>query len=550
MLLDSILNHLQTRRTPGQVNHGYATRRLRFETFEDRRMLSFTPASSFPVGAEPQAVVAADFNNDGWLDLVTANAGSNSVSVLLGNANGTFQPAITSAAAETPRSLAVGDFNADGNLDLAMVNDYAISYFGNPDPDPSNGVSVMLGNGDGSFQPPSNVPLYHGAKATSLAVGDFNADGTMDLAVASVTDPYYPGDVYEDRGLASVLLGHGDGSFHIQHSKGVDRGYGISRPTPAAVAVAVADFNGDGNQDFVVGTRNFGFDTGDTVEEVAMLLGDGQGNIASESWWRLDHGWSMAAGDLNGDLKIDLVTADGNDVNVRLGDGAGGFQPPPGGLSYAAGNQPTSVVLGDFDADGSLDIATANYGSNDVSILRGHGDGTFAPPEQFAAGLGPNAMAAGDFNGDGWLDVATANANGNNVSVLINDRSWAPTSSPVSISVSDASVTEGKRGIKYLTFTVSLSAASTSPVTVNYATQNGSATAGSDYQAQSGTLSFAAGETTKTVRIAIYGDSTIEPDEWFQLVLSDPSGNAVISDPLGIGTIVNDDVLRGNGKKK
>jgi chitinase len=97
---------------------------------------------------------------------------------------------------------------------------------------------------------------------------------------------------------------------------------------------------------------------------------------------------------------------------------------------------------------------------------------------------------------------------------------------------------------------VSLSAASTSPVTVNYATQNGSATAGSDYQAQSGTLSFAAGETTKTVRIAIYGDSTIEPDEWFQLVLSDPSGNAVISDPLGIGTIVNDDVLRGNGKKK
>ena len=548
MFLDSILNHLQTRRTSGQVNHGYATRRLRFESFEDRRMLSFTPASSFPVGAEPQAVVTADFNNDGRLDLATADSGDNAVSVLLGNGDGTFQLPTTSAAGDGPRSLAVGDFNNDGNLDLAMVNDYAISYYGNPDPDPSNGVSVMLGNGDGSFQAPSNVPLYHGAKATSLAVGDFNADGTMDLAVASVTDPYYPGDVYEDRGLASVLLGHGDGSFHIQHSKGVDRGYGISRPTPAAVAVAVADFNGDGNQDFVVGTRNFGFDTGDTVEEVAMLLGDGQGNIASESWWRLDHGWSMAAGDLDGDGDADLVTVSNSQVHVRLGNGTGGFDAPAGGVSYAAGPGAFNVVLRDFNRDGKLDIATANTVGGNVSVLRGLGNGTFEPAENFAVGSGAIAVAAGDFNGDGWVDVATANATGNNVSVLLNNQSWAPP--PVSISVSDASITEGKRGIKYMTFTVSLSAASTGPVTVNYATQNGSATAGSDYQSQSGTLSFAAGETTKTVRIAIFGDSTIEADESFQLVLSDVTGNAVISDPLGVGLILNDDAVRGRGKKK
>jgi len=428
------------------------------------------------------------------------------------------------------------------------VNDYAISYYGNPDPDPSNGVSVMLGNGDGSFQAPSNVPLYHGAKATSLAVGDFNADGTMDLAVASVTDPYYPGDVYEDRGLASVLLGHGDGSFHIQHSKGVDRGYGISRPTPAAVAVAVADFNGDGNQDFVVGTRNFGFDTGDTVEEVAMLLGDGQGNIASESWWRLDHGWSMAAGDLDGDGDADLVTVSNSQVHVRLGNGTGGFDAPAGGVSYAAGPGAFNVVLRDFNRDGKLDIATANTVGGNVSVLRGLGNGTFEPAENFAVGSGAIAVAAGDFNGDGWVDVATANATGNNVSVLLNNQSWAPP--PVSISVSDASITEGKRGIKYMTFTVSLAAASTGPVTVNYATQNGSATAGSDYQAQSGTLSFAPGETTMTVRIAIFGDSTVEPDESFQLVLSNVTGNAVISDQVGIGLIVNDDVPRGGGKKK
>src|SRR4029079_18871701 len=127
-------------------------------------------------------------------------------------------------------------------------------------------VSVLLGNGNGSFQAPLNVPLYQGAKATSVAVGDFNNDGTMDLAVASVTDPYYPGDVYEDLGLASVLLGNGDGSFNIQDGRWVDHGYGIDRPTPGAVAVAVADFNGDGNQDFAVGTRNYSFETDNTVE--------------------------------------------------------------------------------------------------------------------------------------------------------------------------------------------------------------------------------------------------------------------------------------------
>jgi hypothetical protein len=159
-------------------------------------------------------------------------------------------------------------------------------------------------------------------------------------------------------------------------------------------------------------------------------------------------------------------------------------------------------------------------------------------------------VAAGDFNGDGWLDIATANATGNNVSVLINDQIWAPSAPPVYIYVSDASVTEGKRGTKYLTFTVGLSAVSTELVTVRYATQNGTATTGSDYQAQSGILSFAAGETTKTVRIAIYGDSTNEPDELFHLQLSNPTGNAVICDPLGTGLILNDDVARGPGKKK
>jgi hypothetical protein len=634
--------------------------RPRFEPLDDRCLPSFSPATSLPSGPAPAAVASADFNNDGRIDLVSVN--TDSVSFRPGDGSGGFGDPISSAAASAAyntqsRSLAVGDFNNDGKLDLAMVNDYMLGgwngYSYTPGAEDSNGVSVMLGNGDGSFQAPLNVPLYQGTKATSVAVGDFNRDGAMDLAVASTTDPYYPGDVYEDYGVASVLLSNGDGSFHLQDGRSIDRGYGISRPTPAAVAVAVADFNGDGNQDFAVGTRNYSFETGDTVEEVAMLLGDGQGNIAGVSYWRLDHGWSMAAGDLDRDGDADLVTVSNSSVKVRLGNGAGGFEAPPGGQSYAVGPGAFNVVLGDFNHDGVLDIATANSVGDSVSVLRGRGDGTFREAEHFPSGLGSIAITAGDFNGDGWPDVATANVRGDTVSVLENDRDWssaplptisvgdatvtegntgtitatftvtlsvvsavdvtvhyatsdvsaaagsdyatasgtvtvpagrtsatftitvtgdrlaeptetfavnlsAPTNATVigargvgtildnepRISVADVSVKEGRVGVTYLTFTVRLSAAYDEPVTVRYTTQDDTATAGSDYEARSGTLTFAPGETTQTVRIAIFGDNTAEADEYFRLLLSDPSGTALISDPQGVGTIANDDKAR------
>src|SRR5262245_43020725 len=117
MLLDSILNGLESRRPPRRVNRGRAARRARFETLDDRCMLSFTTPVDYPVGAVPGAVVTADFNNDGRDDVATAVG--NSVSVLLGNANGTLQPALTSPIGVYPQSLAVGDFDADGILDLA-----------------------------------------------------------------------------------------------------------------------------------------------------------------------------------------------------------------------------------------------------------------------------------------------------------------------------------------------------------------------------------------------------------------------------------------------
>ena len=146
-------------------------------------MLSFTPAISYPVGTTPQTVIAADFNNDGRLDLVTANLGSDNVSVRLGSANGTFGPAISSPTGADPVSIAVGDFDGDGILDLATAGG-----------DGSSGnVSILLGNDDGSgagtgsFGTPTSVSL--GSTPTSLAVGDFYGDGALDLGATSNT--YY-----------------------------------------------------------------------------------------------------------------------------------------------------------------------------------------------------------------------------------------------------------------------------------------------------------------------------------------------------------------------
>src|SRR5262249_47311302 len=249
-------------------------------------------------------------------------------SVLLGKGDGTFQPAVNYVVGDSPTSVAVGDLNGDGIVDLA-VSDTA-----------GNAVSVLLGKGDGTFELAGTYPAGVGAR--SVAIGDFNGDGRLDLAV--VNQGSAPG--YTDGGL-SVLLGNGDGSFQppINYTTGI-------RP----LAVVVGDFNRDGIPDLAV-----------TSYGVSVLLGKGDGTFrAPVKYAAGQQPWGIAVGDLNGDGILDLAVGDvrlGSDaVRVLLGKGDGTFQPARSYTTGATGDFIASVAIADVNGDGIPDLVAGRRG--------------------------------------------------------------------------------------------------------------------------------------------------------------------------------------------
>jgi Calx-beta domain-containing protein/VCBS repeat protein len=506
-------SHKTTCRSQRATDRRRESRRLFLEPLEDRSLMAFSPAATYLAGTSPQDMIAADFNNDTFADVAVVDYSTSSVSVLLGNSNGTFQqPALTSPTGSYPRSVAVGDFNADGNLDLATANAYD--------------VSVLLGDGGGHFAPSNQSPIGVGSNPQSVAVGDFNGDGLLDIAATSnvtVYDGYYcywycyP--LSHTEGRANVLLGNGDGSFSGPNT--TDLGYGYHS---SAVA---ANLNGDAVDDFVTLNTDYGY--------LSALLGNSSGYLQSPSdfssgYWPL----AVAAGDVDGDGDTDLVTANyDNSVSVLLGDNSGGFTA---GGNYVTGSYPTSIVLGDFTGDGNVDVATANYSSGSLSVLYGGGDGTFSSPANFTVGAYPFRLTTGYFNNDAWLDVATLNSGV--VTVLLNNQTWPLPPPPVSIN--DVSVIEGDTGTVNANFTVSLSTVAAVDVTVHYETAAGTAAAGSDYLSASGDVTIPAGQMSQTISIVVQGDTRDEYDEQFFVNLSSPGG-FLIADSQGVGTIVDDD---------
>ncbi len=494
-------------------------RQLYLEPLEERDVPTFLTPVSYDGGSTPQAMVAADFTNDGVQDLAVVNSDS-TVSVLVGDAlvPGTFKPAVTSPTGFAPLSVAVGDFNHDGNLDLATAN--------------ANDVSVLLGDGLGSFAPAPGSGIGLGSSPQSVAVGDFNRDGLLDLGVTSNayvpehydywTGYWYPG-YYE--GYATVLLGDGAGGFSGTNSTFIDY---------ASCNTALAtDLNGDSHDDFV---------TFDSSGYVVVLPSDSSGYLQGPGYFYTgDYSYAVAAGDIDGDGDNDLVTANysGKSVGVLLGDGSGGFSGP---TNFAVGGYPTSIALGDFTHDGNLDVATTDYSSSQVSVLYGNGAGGFSTPVLSATGSYPWAVAAGDFNGDGWLDAATVNQDGQSVSVLINSQSWPdpPPPPPPLVSINDPSaVVEGNIGSVDVTFTLTLSFGYATPITVHYQTADGSASGGSDYTAASGDVTFAPFQTSYPITVKVLGDRLAEPTETFVVNLT--TSDAQSGDVQGVGTILDDE---------
>ncbi|MCC6678277.1 MAG: VCBS repeat-containing protein [Phycisphaerales bacterium] len=334
----------------------------------------------------PCSIAIRDFNADGVSDLAVANFFGSSVSVLLGRTNGTFGPATDYDTGKESVSIAVSDFNSDGKPDLAVLNYNFYSW-----PFEPGSVSILLGNGDGTFQPAANFDM-DGASYCILA-RDFNGDGRADLAV-----------VNEIAGTVSILLGNGDASFQpaAKYPAGGNPYF-----------AAAADFNADGALDLAV-TASFG------SSQISILMGNGDGSFQPPAFDTVgSNPISIATGDFNADGRADLATADAasNTVSVLLGNGNGTFQPA---AAYGVHLAPYNIAAGDLNGDGRIDLATANTDSNDVSVILGNGDGTFQAPLHHCVGEHPYDVDWGDFDGDGRLDLVAANQYSNNVSVLLN----------------------------------------------------------------------------------------------------------------------------------
>lgn len=349
----------------------------------DQALAQLETRSITKVVGNAAAVVSGDFNGDGNMDLAITDPSG--FSVLLGKGDGTFQKSVRYPYSGLGGPIATADFNGDGKLDLAIGN--ALGSAG-------SGVSVFLGNGDGTFEAPVVSPTHE--LVIFLALGDFNNDHKLDLAII---DPPY----------VTVLLGNGEGTFQAP----IDNSSFPDYP----IWLAVGDFSNDHRLSVVV-VGYLGTNT-----DMGVLLGNGNGTLQSSLTYPLnDTPGSVAVGDFSHDGNLDLAIGYRfGGVAVLLGNGDGSFQPEK---DYDGGGG--TLTVRDMNGDGNLDIITEG-----VYLMLGNGDGTFGPAQLFPGG--GSALAVGDLNGDRKPDVVTVDSIPVGAIALLNTGvvSFSP-SSPVS----------------------------------------------------------------------------------------------------------------------
>jgi hypothetical protein len=457
---------------------------------------TFAPKVDYVAGTTTRSVTTSDFNNDGYPDLAAANSSSNTVSVFFNNGDGTFAAKVDYISGSSPMYVNTGDFNNDGNNDIATANSSRVSVFLNNGDgtfaakvdyvvgsgagsvaisdlnndtyvdlavgnESSRNISILLNNGDGTFAP--KVDYATGSQTRSVATTDLNNDGNQDLVGANWTS-----------NTISIFLNNGDGTFAPK----------FDYPTsPSPFYVTTGDLDGDGTHEIIVPDtissvtifkrKTLSFYSSPVVRLYTSgndaLQAEGLGN---KQIFRVDGQGSTTIGgtgsvskdifgskvdyptgsnpqivtsaDLDGDGDIDLATANGgsSNVSILLNNGNGTYAPR---VDYSSGNTTYSITSADLDGDGDIDLVTTNYNSATVSVLFNNSNGTFAPRVIYSTGIEPSSITAVDFDDDGYIDLAVTNGSSNTISILFNNSNgtFAPKidysvgSAPVSASADD-----------------------------------------------------------------------------------------------------------------
>ena len=338
----------------------------------------YWPRTNYSVGDRPHDILAADFDNDGDLDLATPNEYSDTISILLNNGDGTFAPQTRYQVGDLPLRVCAADLNGDGHLDLVTAN-----YLG-------NNISVLLNNGDGTFATQVLYPV--GTNPRSVFAADFDGDGDLDLTTAN-----------DGSNNISVLLNNGNGSF-ASHS--------VYSTANTPYYVHAADLDGDGDLD--IATANL------ASNNISILFNYGNATFSTHSDYATSNRpYYIYAADFDNDGDLDLATPNdvSDNVSILLNNGNGTFAPQ---TVYSAGDNPLCAFPADLNGDGNLDLVTANSLSDNISILLNNGSGSFTPDTVYAVGDYPYAVFAADLDGNGYLDLITANHDSDSITVLLN----------------------------------------------------------------------------------------------------------------------------------